>query len=149
MRIAGFLVLAVAGLVGCVQHRETTIHGDVTFTAEERASVERGAAFISARTPDEGAVVVLWDAPHVDGPCEGDTIQRSAGGTGGVTSESCIVLGLQDPHGTLALDALAAHELGHWRGMGHVIRGLMQPLDMPLAWSDEDQAECLSRGACR
>ncbi len=121
-------------------------HGDVTFTAIERAAIERGAAFTAEHT---GAPLdIVWDAPHVpDGTCRVGTIERSEG-TGALAERGlgCIHIGVTQPE---YIAVLAAHELGHWRGLEHVTHGLMQPVVTPtLAWSEEDQAECVRVGRC-
>lgn len=142
------LLVAALLVSGCSwDHVHTPPHGDVTFTPEERAAIERGAAFLSAHANTNAFPIgpIVWDAPHTwPESCAEETIQRSAKGDGAIThpfGARCIALGVGPK--APSLDALAAHEFGHWIGMEHVSRGLMQPFGMSLEWSDEDQAECV------
>ena len=123
------------------------LHGDVTFTLEERAADERGAAFLSSHAGAD-AIAIVWDAPHMSmQDCETLTIVRGDGNTCAGTSYGlgCIVL---SPRDGCDLDGLSAHEFGHYRRLGHIDHGLMQEFDPVITWSDDDQAECIRANAC-
>jgi hypothetical protein len=127
-------------LVGCGPEYGMTWHGDVAFTAEERAKIESGNAWIAEKMHQE-AYEIVWDAPH---PAEGSPgrvrdIVRRPDSVGGLHSGDggTIYLGLQGN----PLDVLAAHEFGHTRLMDHHPGGVMDPNPTTLAWTLEDEAE--------
>lgn len=124
--------------------RALVLHGDVRFTDEERDRISCGVSFMSEHTGRELAVV--FDGT---GECLSGHLTRSAYETGGQYERStCMRLGVAPD--AIPLEIIAAHEVAHYLGMGHVEAGLMQPWDPPgLAWSEQDEAECRRAGVCR
>jgi hypothetical protein len=139
MGMQRMLAILLVSLAACAE--PVPWHGDVTFTPEERASIEGGAAFLSAHTDRE--IVIVWDAPHLDGSCRTGTIQRrSDPGAATDRINGCIYIGTQAREAAY-MARLAAHEMAHWRGMNHVANGLMMPVarSSDLEWTEEDEAE--------
>lgn len=150
-KIVALLLLPV--LLACTP--EPTLHGDVTFTSEERAAIEGAAAFMAERTGNE-APAIVWDARHV-GPtdaCERETIvrrERMVGLDGMmVGKEGCLYLNAAlDPD---RFQAVAAHELGHWFGVGHHDElGIMNVnVSATMRWTDADERVChRAKGRCK
>ena len=129
-------------------------HGDVTFTTEERALIEQGAAFLSAHTK-QGAIQIVWDAPHAaysDETCPVMHIVRQARGAkvGGRASTTC--MHLDEKPEWVENDqwaGMVSHEWGHTRRLKHHNgTGLLQPINPPLLWTEEDQSACVAAGSC-
>ncbi len=145
MQFRSALALALFAIAGCGV--PTPFHGDVTFTVEERAEIERGAAFLSAHTSGE-EISIVWDAPHKESGCDPGTIARSQGVGAATIAGNCIVIGIE-PNPLMNTAAVAAHEFGHWYGLRHSSRGLMQPWNIAtLEWTEEDEASCVAAGRC-
>lgn len=147
-RVVGVLLAALLG-IGCGSERPT-YHGDTTFTAAEREAIERGNAWLAERVDDEPFAIV-WDAPH---PADDELgrpydIVRRPKMLGGRNDERRVVhLGVGE--GSPSLDVLAAHELGHARGLVHVDdEGVMDPEPWQLVWTESDRAMCFKTRACR
>ena len=157
------MVVLACAMGGCVT--ETPLRGDVTFTAEERAAIERGNAWVAERISREPYAIV-WDLPHAEtGAAEPFTItHRISGGPyaepghgspgafyapqgRAFFAESRVELHPSDPR-TLA--AVAAHEFGHLHGLTHHHGvGLMSDNDgASLSWTDADRAQCVVDGVC-
>lgn len=155
MRI-GWLVALGAIEMGCaLSPKEPRFHGDVTFTAEERAAIERGDAWLAAQIGEE-PLGVTWDLPHPDriddAPAYSIVRARPPRGVGEYDGELRVTInpGLLSPAG---LETLAAHELGHYRGMDHHqgAEGIMHDgiRDEAPVWTAEDLAECRRVRLCR
>lgn len=123
-------------------------HGDVSFTLVERKAIEEGNEYIAARMGTKPYDIV-WDEPHrVDETrCVEDRtiIRRVMREYSGFYrgNPKCVEIDPTDP----LMSAVAAHEFGHSRGLGHLpenVPGLMNPVvsaPLPL-WSPEDQLMC-------
>ncbi len=151
--LVGALLLflgACGGVVeegGYVEAKYRPVHGDITFTAEERHELERGAAFITGHVPWH-PVVIVWDAPHAGEGCPVGTLQRSPDGKGARTfPDGCIVVGVQE-RWPGRITEIVAHEFGHLVGLGHTRTGLMTPAYNDLSWTDDVERECERVGAC-
>lgn len=140
------LALAALFLVSTGCYAAPPWHGDESFTASERADIERAQTFMADRVGVE-SVGIVWDRSHSEGTCEPGTIVRRANGLGGQRVGSCIYLGLA---GGNPLDALVAHEFGHHHGLVHVDdEGVMNSIPMAMTWTEADQVMCVSRGLCQ
>ncbi len=138
--------LALAGLlVACLP--QPMLHGDVAFTATERSAIEGAAAYMAERTGNDPPEIA-WDAPHVadNATCPPGSIVRRARMVGldgmMVGRDGCIYL-------NTALDAdrfqaVAAHELGHWFGVGHHDElGIMNVnVAHTMRWTEADERVC-------
>lgn len=138
------LGLALVGALlstGCA--RERPYHGDVTFTAEERASVEAGLRFLYSQIGDEYPGIV-WDVEGAE--CENFHILRGTAAGGYYDGAKCMWVGPVQPW---HMPAIAAHEAAHALGMRHVdgSTSLMSSVAV-LTWSPEDEAECRRVGVC-
>lgn len=154
------VVLAVVlGVAGCGGgETRTSFRGDVTFTTDERAAIERGDAFLGTSV---GGVPfgVVWDLPH--GAVDERTIMRgSTTRNFGLTVNGRIEIDADRADGDLEeLATLSAHELGHVRGLPHNAhdgRGVMcgfdkdgDSCDFRLVWTDADMADCLAAHVCK
>ncbi len=141
--VAGCLL----ALAGCSETQ--SFHGDVAFTAEERAAIERGNAFISEHTGRDPFDIV-WDASDTSDTGNGPTIVRG-------------VSGPWDGHGWISgievvettdfdrLAAIAAHEFGHQRGLGHHTGPGVMSHDaaIGIVWTTEDRAACVRDHVCK
>lgn len=123
-------------------------HASADFTADERASILRGLSFLREHTGRDLDDVV-FDLPAGDRTCAHGNIIREARDTGGLRSDDCIYLGTGE--GAVPLDALTAHEMGHWWGLRHVEQpgSLMFGAPPTLAWTEADARECKRDGLCR
>lgn len=136
--IAGALALALVSCGGTPPW-----HGDQTFTPAERAEVEAGYAWIAARVGEDPAPIV-WDAPHGD---HGDgRIARVTAGFGSREEDGKVFVLVAQPE---AIRAIAAHEFGHFFGLGHTETGVMRPVGASLEWTDENQRACEELGVCK
>jgi hypothetical protein len=151
VRLLGLAAVVLAGS-GCAHRADAPFHADARFTAAERVEIERGAAFLAEHTGR--AIRVVFDG---HGECRDGQIVRSADGSGGRMSgreeseTACMYLGVAQGVPGVPLPQLAAHEIGHWIGLGHISQngvGLMSPLDPLLVWTAEDEAECWRSGVC-
>jgi len=156
------LAVVLVWLFGCggateetyqVSGNATPIHGDVTFSQLERLQIEQGAAFIQLRAPRH-PLVIVWDAPHVPHPgCPANQIQRDTDGKGARTGEAtdgpgyCIRMSVLEAWPG-RLEAIAAHEFGHWVGLGHTATGVMYYSYNNLEWTGDVQRECQRVGLC-
>ncbi len=141
-------VAAFALLIGCATPIDEW-HGDVTFSEEQRAAIERGNSFLAKRL-NVRPYGIVWDAPHVDDstPCPYATICKrgriesppSCAGKDGCGGRGSVQI---DPDASPNVDSLAAmagHEFGHERGLRHHEGpGLMNPT-VPLfpMWAEGD-----------
>ena len=147
MRFAIVLALLVS-LQGCSFAHP--LHGDITFTPEERAAIERGDALIADRVGRD-PVGVVWDAPHPiddqpEGPCVQGTIIRTKG-IGGSHRRGCLRIGTDDP---AYFERVATHELGHWYGLCHHDGpGIMNDAVTSAEWTIEDEASKHVRSCVR
>ncbi len=123
------------------------LHGDVTFTDEERAAIERANAFVAEKVGTE-AVPIIWDLPHPDRADGGGELSITRGTLDpthfGNTSGSRIEL---DPmRFGLNVEPSAAHEFGHFYGAHHHRGvGIMHPNGSnELVWTGADAA-CVRR----
>ncbi len=117
------------------------LHGDVTFTAEERVLVEDAQTYMTERMGVPPRAIV-WDAEHVGGdaapPWE---IQRRDGcwglsGRGMALGAGCLVTS-------------ARHEWGHWHGLHHHSGEGVMAVRGGEAWTGDDAASCVADGYCR
>ena len=147
MRFALLLALCAGGL-GCGVSNEPTFHGDVAFSLEERAAIDRGDTWLAAQIGRE-PLGIVWDLPHVDrvddAPPHSIVRLRPPVGVGEYDGELRVVLN-PDAVTLEGLELLTAHELGHYRGMGHHnARGVMQEggiRDELPVWTEADSREC-------
>lgn len=155
MRIA-LLVALCATTVGCaLSPAEPRFHGDVTFTAEERAAIERGDAWLAAQI-DADPLGIVWDLPHPDriedAPAYAIVRARPRIGVGEYDGALHVLLNPESVN-IPGLELLTAHELGHYRGMGHHDScGVMTDggiRDELPQWTPADLAECRRVRLCR
>jgi len=155
MRLA-LLVALCAIEVGCsLSPQEPTFHGDVTFTREERAAIERGDVWLAVHAGRD-PLGIVWDLPHYDrvedAPAYSIVRARPRIGVGEYDGQLRVTL---NPSAVNldGLELLTAHELGHYRGMGHHDAcGLMADgaiRDQLPSWTPADDAECRRVGLCR
>lgn len=134
---------------------EPRFHGDVTFDAGERAAIERGDAWLAARIGAE-PLGIAWDLPHPerieDAPAYAIVRLRPERGVGEYDGHLRVLLNPESVN-LLGLEHLAAHELGHYLGMGHHDScGLMADgaiRDELPQWTPADLAECRRVRLCR
>jgi len=154
MRLLVLLALGASGL-GCGASFEPTFHGDVTFSLEERAAIERGDAWLAARIGRD-PLGVVWDLPHGEpasaAPPYSIVRLRPPVGVGEYDGRLRVVLN-PDAVTLEGLELLTAHELGHYRGMGHHNeRGVMQEggiRDELPVWTAADAEECRRVRLCQ
>ncbi len=152
MKLVAFVM--ALGLVGCGPHPDP-LHGDVTFTADEREAIERGNVWMAERV-GRAPYDIVWDLPHPSDP-GGDArlvIVR------GVECSDCG--GRTNPYAHVELAPadsdrmamIAAHEFGHTWGLRHLpddVAGIMNPTPwlIGMTWTPADQAQCVADGVCR
>ncbi len=154
-----WILIAALAVAGCGS-QEMPLHGDVAFSASERADIERGNAFIAERLGQEPYDIV-WDLPHPSDPSSvGELVivrgcsRPTFSGTGDVNAHVEIAPDeLVASGSTEDLAVIAAHEFGHTRRLGHLpadVPGLMNPSsEHSLVWTDADQAQCLADAICK
>lgn len=142
-------------LAGCAAEPDARWHADKRFTAEERASIEAGVAWLSAASGhDVGGVAFDYEVssaeplPHTirreRGP---DATGQCVGGLGGT-----VYLGIDVGTPTRAIDVpgWVAHELAHCE-LGLVddpqSDGLMRVVTPPV-WTEREAAQCHVSTAC-
>lgn len=146
---AALFVFLLSFVVSCAYDVEAW-HGDVTFTPAERAEIERGYAFLSKRL-ESRPLPIVWDAPHNDHECLATQICKRPALVGPCPepyeTQTCELVGLYTsnrislvPSENMA--AVAAHEFGHWKGLGHHAGpGAMHaPAPLFLMWTEDDDA---------
>lgn len=119
---------------------EHPLHGDVSFSPDERAAVERGNVWLAEQIGRE-PVGIVWDLPHGEEP-ELAIIRAPMPYGRGLTTKGRIYL----PEQIYSLDklaALSAHEFGHFQGLAHHAGpGIMNEAVQTLTWTAEDQTAC-------
>lgn len=127
-------------------------HADESFADEERRAIIDGERWIAERVDEEPAGVVFDVAhPADDDPGAAGQIIRRPGWGGYCNHENGVIyIGVLFLHGEYEpTAALAAHELGHWRGLHHHDGpGVMNPLAADFRWTAEDQSSCVEAGVC-
>jgi hypothetical protein len=141
------IALALSFL-GCAP--DFTAHGDVTFTAEERAKIEEGNRWLADALHEE-PIDIVWDLEHPSDDVQwprARIIRRGVPFCGAADIGCAFVLNVSlDP--AALTTSLAAHEFGHYRGMRHVTEpGIMNHTIGPLIWTHADQCECQRAGVC-
>lgn len=127
-------------------------HADETFTQEEQAKVIRAEALV-AQAFCAPSVGVIFDLPHPPDPhiqCGRGQILKSTKGGGGqfLPNYGCMSIGTMFPD---QVEPIVAHELGHFRGLGHLTDtqpGIMNGTPTQSIWTKEDQAACEAKGMC-
>lgn len=143
IKSGGAVCLVSISLAGCGQDDTSPWHGDVTFSLEDRATIEASEAWIAGHVGREPRGVV-WDAPHQEADCtdgQSSLILKRDRGIGGCFTRTdwCIYLGPTNP-----LDALSAHEFGHYYHLHHVdpsSRSVMNPTPYFKIWTDAEQEQ--------
>lgn len=150
---AATVVVAVNG-IGCSEIGGPRLRGDVTFTAEERAAIERGEEWLATQVGADPFGIV-WDLPHParpeDAPAYSVTRARPVRGVGFYDGHYRVTL---NPDATTidGLERFTAHEIGHFRGLDHHIGcGLMSDegqRDTLPEWTPEDEHACVVARVC-
>jgi hypothetical protein len=154
-----FAALAVVLLPACGDP-DLVIHGDVRFTAEERAEIVRGEAWLAEQAGNEPFGVVFdLDEPRDHARSVVRGAHPSSDATGMCASNTdgdgfTIYLRTEgQPREWIA--GLMAHEMAHCRyGFVDAYRpgdvptdGIMRVLD-PMRWTEAEEAQCLATN-CR
>lgn len=147
------LALALVGCVAEVDEQPHELRGDVTFTAEERETVERAAAFVSEHT-GRRQWPIRWDLPHpetADVP-EGSIVRAPVGHPLRAAHPEYVghVVGRWSFWIAPEYDRLphvAAHELGHLSGCTHsssIGENTMSPKAQTgaMVWTFDDDEAC-------
>lgn len=151
----GVLALALTGCALEVDEQPHELRGDVTFTTEERATIEVDPAFSPEERETVLRAVAKW-ATVVRDPraLEGWRVVR------GVPSDDLMgyadydrkIVWLRAPLPRDVLFVLSLHELGHAHGVHeHVEHGVMQKYiawPLILDFTPDDVAECRREGVC-
>lgn len=137
-------------LTGCAG--DFVYHGDLSFSAEERAQIEQAADLMAARTGG-GRIEISWDGELGD-PVHNHRIlravpEKTAAAWGELKGEYgpgyTFYVSPETPKGMVGM--VMAHELGHWYGMPHHYGyGLMNPWGGQ--WSQADVDLCHSVHQC-
>jgi hypothetical protein len=144
MRMRGSLLALLIGVWGCSETQP--FHGDVSFTAEERESVERGNAFLAQHVGQEPFAIV-WDGDGTESLAISKGVRVGLAGHNDGTGRIQIGEGMA----SVRLSAVVAHELGHERGLSHHNGAGLMGIDGTdsLVWTADDQASCELDGICR
>lgn len=163
-RIAAAGFLAVVSLLGCDSREPWTTrdwHGSASFSEAERASIQAGLDLVCENT-DRHCAPVVWDLDDYES-CRPfiDNEDRDYVAVIRVLSEKSILayyvagcVGIRFDVPPRKLFAVAAHEFGHWVGMGHIHgdeTGLMSSAagnEASKVWSVATEREC-ARTHCR
>lgn len=144
------VLLAVAG-AGCSE--TLPLHGDVTFTAEERAEIEEADVWLASKVG--GAPLgIVWDMPHGEGDDRSVRRGASPGARGGLghyqSADRSITIDADRVAVEGDMRVVAAHELAHLRGIDHHGHdGLMSQGPGALVWTTADEDVCRASGVCR
>ncbi len=156
-----WILAAVAMCVlGCEYNVPVALHGDVTFTANERDAIEQGNAWIADRV-GRSAYPIVWDLPH---PSDANDATKLSIVRGLSPAHFALGVGFESGDRHIEIDPsnagenevaiVAAHEVGHMFGLGHHDGpGIMNPtgngeIAGSLVWTTEDQAACVRDGGC-
>ena len=140
-------LLSLASVIGGCGAGDV-FHGDVTFTLEERHSIEHANLWLAA-TLEEAPFEIVWDLPHpVDGVevdisvasiRRGRAPSQASNVEGWTQGERAVSIRVSADH--QRLETVTAHELGHCRGLKHHNGpGLMNPHgESKLEWTIWDE----------
>lgn len=152
MRFVGLAL--VMSLFGCAAGRADW-HGDARFTAEERASIESGEAWLAEHAHREPATFD-WTYNVTSEEPLAHTIRRERGanGTGecvgGVGGTVYLGIDVETPTRPVDVPGWAAHELAHCE-LGFVddlqTDGIMRVVT-PMRWTAREEAQCHVTTAC-
>lgn len=142
------LACAVA-IVGCGP--SNVFHGDLAFSLEERAEIDRAAAEMAERV-GAPTIEIVWDGEIDDGSQRILRREPPGGGADGrylMSSRAYEREIYVRPGLTLArVGVVMRHELGHWYSLDHHDGpGLMAKSAMN-AWTEDDERECRRAGLC-
>ena len=151
MRCMPLLVLVLMTLVGCSSETRT-FRGDVSFTAEERAEIERAIAWLVEQENVGGEpFAIVWDLPHESAPADFTIVcgDRDSYAVTGFTADTGRVelSPARDRARLPILAILAAHEFAHMRGIGHHTgTGVMNShISTELVWTESDREAAAAR----
>jgi hypothetical protein len=134
-------LVGLALLVGC-GGEPAAMHGDTTFTLEERAQVEVGNAWIAGKLGRE-AMPIVWDRDPASSTTDLAIVRGAPPGFDGYAKSQASFTVWIDPRPTTApVEAVAAHEFGHLYGCEHSDRGVMHPGAPVLEFTPADEAAC-------
>lgn len=150
MRCMPLLVVLLMLLLGCSETR--TFRGDMSFTPEERAEIERANAWLVEQEDVGGEPFsIVWDLPHESAPVDFTIVcgERDSYAVTGFTADTGRVeLSPASNRARLPILAiLAAHEFAHMRGIGHHTgTGVMNShISTELVWTESDREAAAAR----
>lgn len=137
--------LAMLMLTGCA-FGEPVYHGDIGFTAVERASIEQGEEYVAHRV-GQTPYGIVWDGV-------GDKHRIIKGGFAsgdrdGYYHDTNIYISTTTT--PKDLPEVAAHEFGHSWGLVHLPKGqigIMSERVTELKWTEADQKMCEVAHVC-
>ncbi len=148
-----YLAVLLAFFIGGCANTGALWHGDRSFTADERDKIEDANTFI-AKKVHRNPYHIVWDGEPVPdgGTCKVPFSVVRGGKTnpyGGYwyDKERCAYLDVR----AADFAGLAAHELGHSRGLPHLqegVKGLMNEFVGPMVWTDADEVSCKRNLVC-